>query len=124
MISELRVPQQRHCSSPPRRHRHVITVQRTITSSQTCRARYLQTLNENREGESSATEQALVELTATYNEVTIGLAVVGVDGRYLRINSELRQHRDAIARFGSGLKAVLAFARPLNLSTGPIVNKA
>ena len=84
----------------------------------------MQTLNENREGESSATEQALVELTATYNEVTIGLAVVGVDGRYLRINSELRQHRDAIARFGSGLKAVLAFARPLNLSTGPIVNKA
>jgi len=49
--------------------------------------------------------------------------VTDLDLRYLPY-SELRQHRDAIARFGSGLKAVLAIARPLNLSASPIVNKA
>lgn len=39
--------------------------------------------------------------------------VGALDLRYLPY-SELRAHREAIARFGSGLKGVLAIARPLN----------
>ena len=46
-----------------------------------------------------------------------------LDLRYLPY-SELRQHKEAIARFGSGLKAILAIARPLNISTDPIVHQA
>jgi type II restriction enzyme len=39
--------------------------------------------------------------------------------RYLPY-SELRDHRDAIARFGSGIKAILAIAKPIRSgSSGP-----
>lgn len=40
-----------------------------------------------------------------------------LDLRYLRY-SELRSHREAIARFGSGLKGVLAIAHPVAVRTG------
>ena len=39
--------------------------------------------------------------------------------RYLPY-SELRDHRDAIARFGKGIKGILAIARPI----GPITSTA
>ncbi|MFD2181759.1 type II restriction endonuclease [Rhodoplanes azumiensis] len=44
--------------------------------------------------------------------------VSDLDLRYLPY-SELRSHKDAIARFGSGLKGVLAIARPIAPALGP-----
>lgn len=45
-----------------------------------------------------------------------------LDLRYLPY-SELRSHREAISRFGTGLKGMLAIAKPLG-STGPWASKA
>ena len=42
--------------------------------------------------------------------------VAELDLRYLAY-SELRGHREAIARFGSGPKGVLAIARPISQAT-------
>ncbi len=44
--------------------------------------------------------------------------VADLDLRYLPY-SELRHHREAITRFGTGLKGVLAIARPLSGFSSP-----
>jgi type II restriction enzyme len=46
-----------------------------------------------------------------------------LDLRYLQY-SELRRHREAIARFGSGLKGVLAIAKPISPSLPGVVASA
>jgi type II restriction enzyme len=45
--------------------------------------------------------------------------VADLDLRYLPY-SELRHHREAITRFGTGLKGILAIARPLNGFSSPV----